>query len=71
MENMLGAAIEALLNYCKKRNTINPKDKCSLIGYENNANKIFENISIGDFDRIKDFCFNNLRARGGTYFFRS
>ena len=71
MNNMLGAAIEALLNYCKKRNTINPKDKCSLIGYENEANKIFENISIGDFDKIKDFCFNNLKAYGNTNFFKA
>ena len=68
MDNMLGAAIEALLNYCKKRNTINPKDLCSLIGYEKNAKTIFENISIGDFDRIKDFCFNNLKPGGTTIF---
>ena len=29
---------------------------------------IFKNISIGDFDRIKDFCFNNLKPGGNTYF---
>lgn len=68
MNNMLGAAIEALLNYCKKRNTINPKDKCSLIGYESKATKFFDNISISEFDRIKEFCFNNLKPSGGTHF---
>ena len=41
MNNMLGAAIEALINYCKKRNSLNPKDKCSLIGYQSQAKKIF------------------------------
>ena len=68
MNNNLGAAIEALLNYCKKRNSLNPKDKCSLIGYETKATKIFENISISEIDRIKEFCFNNLKPSGGTYF---
>ena len=66
--NMLGAAIEALLNYCKKRANINPADRCSLIGYATKASKIFENISISEFDTIKDFCFNNLKPAGNTYF---
>ena len=67
-KNMLGAAIEALINYCKKRNTINPRDICSLIGYQSTATKIFEDISIGEIDRIKEFCFNNLNSGGGTCF---
>ena len=68
MNNMLGAAIEALINYCKKRNSLNPKDKCSLIGYQSNAKKIFENISISETETIKNYCFNNLYPMGGTYF---
>ena len=68
MKNMLGAAIEALINYCKKRTSTNPKDQCALIGYENKATKIFENISISEIDSIKNFCFSNLNPKGKTYF---
>jgi uncharacterized protein YegL len=68
MNNKLGAAIEALINYCKKRKDLNPKDKCSLIGYAENANKIFEDISISEIDKIKNYCFENLHPSGVTYF---
>jgi len=41
---MLGASIEALLNYCKKRFSINRREKCALIRYDDDAKLIFEDI---------------------------
>jgi uncharacterized protein YkuJ len=68
MNNMLGAAIEALINYCKKRENLNPKDICSLIGYNEEAKKIFQDIPVSETETIKNYCFDNLDADGCTHF---
>ena len=53
--NMLGASIEALLNYCKKRFSINRREKCALIKYNENATLIFKDIYVSEEDKsIKD-----------------
>ena len=68
MNNMLGASIEALLNYCKKRFAINVKDMCALIGFNENATLICENICVGENEEIKNNCLNKLNPCGRTYF---
>ena len=67
MNNMLGATIQALYNFCKKRAALSPKDKCALIGFNDKANKIFENVSIGE-DTILDICLSKLKPDGLTLF---
>ena len=68
MDNMLGCAIEAIINYCNKRNSINPKDKCALIGYNDKASLIFDNMFIGEINEIKKNCLIKLKPEGCTYF---
>ena len=67
MNNMLGASIEAIYNFCKQRAFLSPKDKCALIGFNDKANKIFENVSIGE-DKILDICLSKLKPDGNTLF---
>lgn len=66
--NMLGATIEALLKYCEIRYKINRREKCALIGYNNNASLIFKDYYVGEKDRIKEKCLSKLDADGGTVF---
>ena len=47
MNNMIGASIQAIDNFCKQRASLSPKDMTALIGFNDNSNKIFENVSIG------------------------
>jgi len=68
MNNMLGASIEALLNYCRKRFAINVKDMCALIGFNENATLICENICVGENEEIKNNCLSKLNPCGRTYF---
>ena len=67
-ENMIGAAIEAILNYCEERAGKNPKEKCALISYDSNASVVFEDIPIKEIDTIKNECIANLKPKGGTEF---
>ena len=43
---MLGASIEAIINFFIKRKRINEKDMGTLIGFNQNASLIFKNISL-------------------------
>jgi len=69
-DNVLGAVIEAILNYCQTRAEINPNEKCALIGYSDmdNTKCIFEDIEIKEIEIIKEKCVNKLDAYGCTYF---
>ena len=40
----------------------------SLIGFNDNASLIFENISLGNIDEIKNNCINKLKPNGQTKF---
>ena len=66
--NMLGATIEALLIYCEKRNLINGREKCALIGYDYEATVIFKDYNVNDEYNIKNKCLSELEANGGTVF---
>jgi len=67
MNNMIGASIQAIYDFCKKRDSLSPKDKSALIGFNDKADKIFENIPIGN-DEILNNCLTKLNPKGGTYF---
>ena len=71
MNYMLGAAIEAILNYCQNRFAINPRELCALIGYSDDASLIFKNFSVGDEKNIKDKCLSELYPSGNTYFIKA
>ena len=49
-------------------NAINPKDCCSLIGFNDKASLIFEDMSIGEIDEIKNKCISELKPDGFTLF---
>ena len=66
--NMLGASIEVLLNFCKKRYKINRREKCALIGYAHEASPIIKDIYVAKVDEIKKECLSKLEAYGGTEF---
>ena len=66
--NMLGASIESLLKFCEKRFTINRREKCALIGYDDYAKIIFEDKYVEEKDEIKKMSLANLYPRGGTEF---
>ena len=66
--NMLGASIEALLDYCNLRAKINRREKCALIGYDDFASIIFKDYYIGDEYKIRDMCLSNLCPNGCTEF---
>ena len=67
MNNMIGASIQAIYDFCKKRDSLSPKDKSALIGFNDKADKIFENIPIGN-NEILNYCLTKLNPKGGTYF---
>ena len=66
--NMLGAAIEAVLNYCEVRKEKNPQEKCALIGYESSAELIFKDKKVSDLEIIKEECIRKLKPKTTTYF---
>ena len=68
MDNMLGASIEAIINFCNKRFGINEKDTGALIGFNDKASLIFENFSLGSIDEIKNNCMTKLSPNGETIF---
>ena len=67
MNNMIGASIQAIYDFCKRRDSLNPKDKSALIGFNDKADKIFENIPIGN-EEILNNCLTKLNPKGGTHF---
>ena len=68
LNNMLGASIEAIINFCIKRNSINEKDMGTLIGFDKNTYLIFEDEHLGNINEIKNKCITQLSPRGGTSF---
>ena len=71
MNNMIGAAIEAILKYCKIRNSLNPKDMTSLIGFNDNAHLIYKNLSVSETDQILKDCLSKLKPEKCTFFDRA
>ena len=67
MNNMLGASIQAIDDFCNKREKINPKDKIALIGFNNTAITILENSPI-DSKTLLEKCLQNLKPEKGTHF---
>ena len=67
MNNMLGASIQAIYNFCQTRAVLSPKDKCALIGFNGEANIIFENVPIGE-NEILNTCLSKLKPDGYTLF---
>ena len=67
LNNMLGAAIEAIENYCKKRAQNSKKDKCALISFNDKAEKIFEDFDIENVDIMVNMCLENLKPGGETF----
>ena len=68
LDNMLGASIEAIINFCNRRYSINEKDMGTLIGFNDEAYLIVENISLGKIDEIKNNCITKLSPGGCTSF---
>ena len=69
--NKLGASIEAIINFCKKRYANNKKDIGALIGFNSKASLIFENISLDKIEEIKKSCLQHLIPQGKTYFIQA
>ena len=67
MNNMIGAAIQAIYDFCKKRASLSPKDLNALIGFNEKANLIFENVSIGNIELLNNY-FLKLKPNGSTKF---
>ena len=70
MPNMLGAAIEAIVTFCKDREILSPKDKCSLFGFNKIAFDVYKNIDIKTHNQkeIMDSYFEKLKPDGFTKF---
>ena len=67
LDNMLGASIQVIDDFCKKRAVLNPKEKATLIGFNDNATKIFTNLPI-DSNKIFSNCLEKLKPEGSTLF---
>ena len=65
MNNMLGASIQAIDDFCKKRASLNPKENVSLIGFNDKANNIFTNLPIYSNEIISN-CLEKLKPEGIT-----
>ena len=68
LDNMLGATIEALLDYCSVRSKINRREKCALIGYDDNATIKFKDKHVVNETEIRDICLEKLKTGGCTVF---
>ena len=68
MNNMMGAAIQAIYSYCKIRAELSPKDFCSLYGFNHKAFNVFENINITNYNIILYSCLKRLKPDGFTEF---
>ena len=65
---MLGPSIEAIINFCNKRYSINERDMGTLIWSNDNASLIFKDINLGENNEIKNKCITQLSPGGGTSF---
>ena len=68
MDNMLGAAIQAIDTYCRLRAQESQKDKCALFGFNKEAYDVFTDIDVERNDTILINCFSKLSADGYTKF---
>ena len=71
MNNLLGCSVEAIIRYCHKRNEINPKELCSLIGFNDKASVIFEKVHVDQETVIKDNCISKLEPKNYTSFYNA
>ena len=69
LDNILGVSIQAIDNFCRIRSQNNKKDKCSIIGFENEAKVILSNIYMEDKENIINACLEKLKPDGGTNFY--
>ena len=69
LDNILGVSIQAIDNFCRIRSQNNKKDKCSIIGFENEAKVILSNIYMEDKENIINTCLEKLNPDGGTNFY--
>ena len=67
MNNMIGAAIQAIDTFCKKRALLSPKDKVTLIGFNNKTARIFTNLPVESNEIIQN-CIKKLKPDGSTLF---
>ena len=68
MDNMIGASIQAILDYCKIRNSLNPKDISALIGFNDKAHLIYQNVYVNQIREITNKCISNVKPNGCTFF---
>ena len=66
---MLGASIQAIGNFCKIRSNKSFKDKCSLIGFNDEAKIILKDVLMDNTEEITNNCLSNLNPKGCTNFF--
>ena len=66
MPNMMGAALQAIDTYCRERESLSPKDKCALIGFNKTAFEVFKNVDIKD--QNLESCYEKLKPEGYTLF---
>ena len=67
LDNMLGAAIEAIVEYCSIREIESPKDKCAIIGFDDKVTEVFKNKDIDDKEILKE-CLKRLKLGNCTEF---
>ena len=68
MENMLGAAIQAIDTYCRLRAQESQKDKCALFGFNNEVIEVFTDIDVERNDIILNECLTKLEPNDYTKF---
>lgn len=68
MCNKLGASLEAIINFCTKLYANNKRDIGSLIGFNDKASLVFENISLDKIEEIKERSLQHLKPQGHTFF---
>ena len=75
MDNMMGAAIQAIVGYCNIRAKESPKDKCAIFGFDDKVVDVFINKDINLFacenendNYALNECLNKLKPDGWTEF---
>ena len=71
LDNMLGSSIQAISNFCKIRSNQNFKDKCSLIGFNDEAKIILKDVEMNNSEMIINNCLSNLCPGKCTYFYKA
>ena len=71
LDNMLGSSIQAFSTFCKIRSNQSFKDKCSLIGFNDKAKIILENVYMNDNEMIINNCLSNLYPGECTNFYNA